>query len=231
MGVSTLVSDNTRNQYRRRGYGTLVGVGKSPAIIVVDFQRSLTEHDRFPLAWNYDAEVEATRQLIEAGREASIPIVFTAIGYESGGMDGGILVRKIPGLVDFKLDSEWVEIDKRIAPQSTDYVVVKRMQSAFFGTMLHTYLTVRQVDTVLIAGCTTSGCVRATVTDACSWGFRVMLVPECIGDQAPEPHEQNLFDMQAKNGDLFPLKEAISYLRNTRAPARSAQPAGHRADP
>jgi maleamate amidohydrolase len=222
-----VVSDNTRNQYRRRGYGTLVGVGNSPAVIVVDFQRSLTEYDRFPLAWNYDAEVEATRQLVAAARDSMVPIVFTAIGYEAGGMDGGILVRKIPGLRKFEVGSEWVEIDKRIAPESTDYVLVKRMQSAFFGTMLHTYLTVKGVDTVLVAGCTTSGCVRATVTDACSWGFRVMLVPECIGDQAPEPHEQNLFDMQAKNGDLMALQDAIAYVQNV---GPRVQLAGSRAE-
>jgi maleamate amidohydrolase len=81
--------------------------------------------------------------------------------------------------------------------------------------MLHTYLTVRHVDTLIVTGCTTSGCVRATVTDACSWGYRVILVPECIGDQAPEPHVRNLFDMQAMNGDLMSLQEVLTLIASS----------------
>jgi maleamate amidohydrolase len=214
-----MISDRTRDQYHQRGYGTSVGPGHTPAIIVVDFQRSLTEYDKFPLAWNYDREVEATAQLLRAARQTQCPVILTAIGYAPGGVDGGVVIKKIPGLVDFEVGSEWVEIDPRIRPLEGDYVLVKRVQSAFFGTMLHTFLTVRQVDTLIVTGCTTSGCVRATVTDACSWGYRVILIPECIGDQAPEPHAQNLFDMQAKNGDLMPLDEALAYLGKLQDPS------------
>ena len=219
-----MISERTREQYRNRGFGTTLGPGARPALIVVDFQRSLTDQAMFVLAWNYDNEVLATAQLLTVARQAQCPVILTAIGYSKGGVDGGVVIKKVPGLVDFEVGSEWVDIDPRLQPQPRDYVLVKRAQSAFFGTMLHTYLTVRNVETLIVTGCTTSGCVRATVTDACSWGYRVILVPECIGDQAPEPHIRNLFDMQAMNGDLNEPVGSSDSSRRDQGPQRYRRP-------
>jgi maleamate amidohydrolase len=126
-----MISDQTRELYRHRGFGTAVGPGKVPALIVVDFQRSLTDYESFPLAWNYDNEVIAAGRLANAARDSNCPVILTAIGYSTGGVDGGIAIKKVPGLLDFAVGSEWVDIDQRLQPQPSDYVLVKRVQSAF----------------------------------------------------------------------------------------------------
>jgi nicotinamidase-related amidase len=216
--MTSIVSDGTRRQYDVRGYGHRLGFGQRPAVIVVDFQRNLTEHgSSFPFAWNYDGEIAATRRLVDAARAAGAPIVFTVVAYEPGAIDGGILAEKIPGLKDFVVGTPDVDVDPRLDPRAEDFIVVKKVQSAFFGTVLSTFLTARRIDTTLIAGCTTSGCVRATVCDSCSHGFRTMLVVDCVGDQAPEPHASNLFDMGAKNADLIDIDEAVDYLQQIAA--------------
>jgi nicotinamidase-related amidase len=219
--MNDAVTSRTQAQYDERGYGHRLGFGARPAIIVVDFQRNLTE-DGFPFAWDYDEEIDATRRLLDAGRAAGVPVVLTVLAYEPGVPDGGILVEKIPGLKQFIVGTPDVEVDPRLNPGVDDYVLVKRVQSAFFGTALPTYLAKRGVDTTLICGCTTSGCVRATVVDSCSHGLRTSLVLECTGDQAPEPHMANLFDMKSKNADLVHVDEAITYLREL----GHAEPAG-----
>jgi nicotinamidase-related amidase len=130
--------------------------------------------------------------------------------------DGGLWPEKAPSLLELKLGSELVELDPRIKRQPEDVMLVKKYASAFLGTPLAATLVSRGVDTVVVTGCTTSGCVRATVIDAISHGFRPIIPEETVGDRAQEPHDANLFDMDSKYGDVVPLSDAIAYLKEAR---------------
>ena len=212
------VSVDTRSRYTTRGYGIRLGWGRRPALIVIDFQRALTEASS-QYGHDYDEEIAATVELLSEARRAAIPITHTVIGYSPGSLDANIMLQKIPGMKDFIFGTETTEIDSRVTPLPNEYVIEKRVQSAFFGTMLSTFLTMRAVDTLVVAGCTTSGCVRATVTDAAAYGYRSMVVAEAVGDIAQEPHECSLFDLQAKVADVVPLDEALAEIRQRPAPA------------
>jgi nicotinamidase-related amidase len=127
--------------------------------------------------------------------------------------DVGPLGFKVPGLAIFMAGSKWAEIDARLEVRPEDYVIWKKWQSSFYGTDLASILVHRQIDTLVVTGCVTSGCVRATVVDACTHGFRVTIPRECVGDRTAEIHEANLFDMNAKNADVIPVAEVEAYFR------------------
>jgi len=199
--------------YQRAQLGHTLGYGKRPAIVVVDFQIGFTVPERSPLAGNLDAEVAATNQLITAARKKNIPVIFTVVGYDPHRQDdAGLWPEKAPSLRLLKLGSELVELDPRLNRSPEDLVIVKKYASGFFGTYLASTLTMRAVDTVIVTGCTTSGCVRATVMDALAHGFRPIIPVEAVGDRAQEPHEANLFDIGSKYGDVVSTQEVIDYL-------------------
>jgi len=201
----------TRQLYEQRGFARRVGFGKRPALLIVDFIVAFTDLSS-PLAANYETEVEATRRLLVAAREKGIPIFFTTVEYEEDFRDAGVFIKKIPSLSVLRKGSRMTAIDERLAPRPGEHVIVKKYASAFFGTPLASTLTAIGCDTVLIAGCTTSGCVRASAVDSCQYGFRTIVVREAVGDRAPGPHEANLFDIDAKYGDVVSLDEALEYL-------------------
>ena len=199
--------------YQHAQLGHKLGYGKRPAIVVVDFQIGFTAPERSPLAGNLDAEVAATNKLIVAARKKNVPVIFTVVGYDPHRQDdAGLWPEKAPSLRLLKLGSELVDLDPRLNRASEDLVIVKKYASGFFGTYLASTLTMKAVDTVVVTGCTTSGCVRATVMDALAHGFRPIIPIEAVGDRAQEPHEANLFDIGSKYGDVVPAQEVIDYF-------------------
>lgn len=197
--------------YQSHGFAHRVGFGDRPALLIVDFIKAFTDLSS-PLASPLDKEVAATGQLLRAARRRGIPVAFTSVAYDEGFRDAGVFIKKVPSLSVLKKGSDLVEVDDRLAPLPTEHVFIKKYASAFFGTALAPTLTASGVDTLLIAGCTTSGCVRASAVDSCQNGFRTIVVREAVGDRAEGPHEANLFDIDAKYGDVVSLEEALRYL-------------------
>ena len=172
-----------------------------------------TVPEQSPLAGNLDAEVAATNELIAAARKKDIPVIFTVVGYDPHRQDdAGLWPEKAPSLRMLTLGSDLVKLDPRLKQEPGDLVITKKYASGFFGTYLASTLTMQSVDTAIVTGCTTSGCVRATVMDALANGFRPIVPIECVGDRAQEPHQANLFDIGAKYGDVMPLQEVLEYL-------------------
>ena len=189
--------------------------GQRPAVIVVDFIRAYTEPGSPLYAEPVVAAVAATPPLLAAAREARVPVIYTRVLYHPSGIDGGLFVRKVPALRRMVEGEMLADIVPELPPGPEDLVLVKQYASAFFGTSLAATLASRRVDTLVIAGCSTSGCVRATAVDALQHGFLPVVVRECVGDRRPEPHEANLFDIQAKYGEVMARDTVIGLLGET----------------
>ncbi|SFO49259.1 Nicotinamidase-related amidase [Pseudonocardia ammonioxydans] len=205
-----------RAEFREKGFGSRVGFGERPALVVVDMITGFTD-SRSPLSGDLEPQVGAIRQLLEPAREAGIPVIFSTVAYDRDLQEAGLWIRKIPSNRWLVEGSEWIEVDKRLDQRPTETTLVKKYASCFFGTDLAARLVARRVDTVIIVGCTTSGCVRATTVDACSYGFHSIVVEQAVGDRAALPHAASLFDIDAKYGDVVDLDEALTYLKSRRA--------------
>jgi nicotinamidase-related amidase len=204
--------------YERAGFGAPVTRGGRPAVVVVDLTRGFTE-PRWPTGAELGDVVRATNTLVEAARACAAPVVFTAIAYSAveAGEHGLAWLRKAPGLRALREGSPLVELDPRLARTPDELVVIKKGASAFAGTSLAAALVSWRVDTVIVSGATTSGCVRATAVDAVQAGFPVLVARECVGDRAQGPHDAALFDVQAKYGDVIAIDEALGYLADVGA--------------
>ena len=198
--------------YDEKGIGNRVGFGSRPCLLIVDFARGFTD-PASPVGAPLDAEVAATAEVLAVAREAGALVVFLTTGYNPDFRDGGRFVEKVPALRVMVVGSPWVEIDDRLRPREGEHVILKKFSSGFLGTNLGLLLTSQGIDTVIIAGCSTSGCVRAAAHDACSYGYRAIVARECVGDRAQAPHEANLFDINAKYADVVSKVEVIAYLR------------------
>ena len=141
-----------------------------------------------------------------------MPVIFTEVKYTKGGADGGVFFKKAPPLSVFERGNPLSELAGGLQPVDGEILITKQYPSAFFGTSLAANLTAMGVDTVLLTGVTTSGCVRASCVDAMSNGFITLVIEDAVGDRADGPHEANLFDMSAKYADVISLKEATDYL-------------------
>lgn len=199
--------------YRDRGIGERVGFGRRPAVLVVDFLLGFTDPES-PLGADLDTEVQATTQLLGVARRRQVPVVFTVTAYDPSLADGGLFLVKVPSLAILRRGERWTQIDPRLAPREGETVIDKRYASAFFGTPLASTLTALGVDTVLLTGCTTSGCIRATAVDALQHGFRAIVPRQCVGDRAPEAHAANLLDIEGKYGDVVDLEAVLTYLES-----------------
>jgi len=167
-----------------------------------------------PLACDLEGPVENIRRLLEAARSAEIPIVFTTVAYrESDKLTAAAFIEKVPALLTLQAGSRWAEVDPRIAPRESEPVLNKLFASGFFGTPLGALLTAAGVDTLIVTGASTSGCVRATAVDALQHGFRPVVPLEAVGDRNPQAHEANLYDIDAKYGDVVRVEEALKYLQ------------------
>jgi len=220
-----MAQENKFQIYQRSGLGQRMGFGKRPALLVVDMQIGFTRPERSPLAGNYDSQVAAIRRLIEPMRAKGWPVVYTVIGYETARQgDACLWTAKASALRDLKVGGELVELDPRLARKPDDFLIVKQYPSAFFATHLASTLTAMAIDTLIVSGCTTSGCVRASVVDALSHGFRPIIPIEAVGDRAQEPHDSNLFDMDSKYGDAMPIAEVLAYVEGLPAGPLAAEP-------
>lgn len=193
-------------------FGARIGFGREPAVLVVDFIRAYTTPGAPLYAPDVVAAVAATVPLVRRARERGRLVVLTQVLYGSSGLDGGLFVRKIPVLRELVRGAELAAIVPELEPTPDDLVITKQYASAFFGTSLAPALTARGVDTVVVTGCSTSGCVRATAVDGMQHGFRVIVPRECVGDRARGPHEANLFDIDSKYGDVVGVAEAMEQL-------------------
>lgn len=205
---------STQQLYLERGFSQRIGFGHRPALLVVDVITAFTDSSS-PLGSNLDEVVAAIRQLLDVARARKIPVIFTTVAYdESAWQPAQIFITKVPSLKVLKAGTDAVDVDARLQRQITEPVLCKQFASAFFGTSLFSLLTAQGCDTVIVTGCTTSGCVRASVVDALQYGFRPIVPLEAVGDRSPEPHQANLFDIQAKYGDVIALDEVLNYLQN-----------------
>ena len=200
--------------YERAELGGRVGVGSRPAILVVDFQRCFVD-PAIPGGADFSGAIVRTRRLLDAARAAGLPIVFSRVAYDRAGLrDAGVFLEKCPSLRFARAGTANVELDPRLGKERGERLVTKKFVSAFHGTRLRSMLRAEHVDTVIVCGCTTSGCVRATVVDALQSGFRAVVPRECVADIAPEPHEANLFDIDAKYGDVVSARKVIGLIQS-----------------
>jgi maleamate amidohydrolase len=210
------LSESAADIYRRQRLGGELGFGSRCAVLVVDFVNGFADPDVLG-GGNIAAAIEATKKLLVKARLAGVPVVFTRIVY-TGQQPWSLFCRKMPSLAALTEDNPQSAIVSALEVLPGDVVIRKTQPSAFFGTDLAGYLLSRGVDTVLTAGCTTSGCVRASVVDAISYNFRPIVVQECVGDRALEPHHASLFDLAQKYADVVPLAAVLSHLETSATP-------------
>lgn len=188
--------------YEKQGFAGTLGLGVAPALVIVDFVVGFTDPAHFG-GGNIEAAIVKTVDVLAFARQKGWPVAHTRVVYADDGSDAGVFTRKAPGLLKLTETSPLSQIVPELTPVAGEFVVRKRQPSAFFGTDLAAWLAWRRVDTVLITGCTTSGCVRATVVDAMGHNLRPVVLTDCVGDRALGPHEANLFDMRQKYADLM----------------------------
>jgi nicotinamidase-related amidase len=166
-----------------------------------------------PLVCDLEDVVDAIRRLVDEARRAEIPVVYTTVSYSEGDKrTAAAFIDKVPALLTLEAGSRWVEIDPRIAPRPDEPVLNKLFASAFFGTALASLLASAGCDSLIVTGASTSGCVRATVVDALQHGYRPIVPREAVGDRNPDAHEANLYDIDAKYGDVVSVDDVLTHL-------------------
>ncbi|HEU4531019.1 MAG TPA: isochorismatase family protein [Steroidobacteraceae bacterium] len=211
--------ESLQENYARGGFGKTLEPGRSPALVVIDFVRAYVQPGSPLYAGDSAVKAQgACAELLAIARAAGIPIVHTNVAYEPGGRDGGVFFRKVPALKCFEsgLHPELAAFAPGLEPRAGETLITKQYASAFFATSLASTLTASGIDTVLLAGMSTSGCIRASTVDACQSGFIPLVVREAVADRAPGPHEANLFDLQAKYAEVVSLEEVRGYLAQRR---------------
>jgi len=206
------MSENREQNYQGV-FDTNIGFGERPAIIVIDFIRAYTTKGAPFFGQGVVDAVDHSVPLLAAARSAKVPIIYTKVLYHPSGLDGGLFVKKVPALRTLVAGEPLAEIDPKITPHPEDLVIVKNYPSCFFGTTLQSTLMGLEVDTLILIGCSTSGCVRAAAIDAIQYGYRVVVPRECAGDRHDAPHDANLFDINAKYGDVVPKTKVIDYFK------------------
>jgi len=206
--------DDTEAYYADHDFGNEVGMGERPALVVIDLINAFTDPET-DLGADFDTVVEQTEQLLAAFREYDLPRYFTTVAYEESHADAGRFIEKVPALRELELGTDAVAVDDRIEPGANERVVLKKYASAFFGTDLGTELTTAGVDTLVLVGVTTSGCVRATAVDSLQHGYRTIVPADAVGDRSEGPHRANLFDIDQKYGDVVETTEVLDRLAET----------------
>lgn len=209
----------TREQNYAGVFDGRVGYGRRPALVVIDFTLAYTTPGSPFYAEGVVRAVNATMPLLAAARAARAPVIHTRVEYHPSGADGGWFVRKVPALRQLVAGEPLAQIDPRVAPLAEEVVLVKQYPSPFFGTPLAPMLVGLGIDTLILAGCSTSGCVRAGALDGVQHGYRVIVPRECVGDRHDAPHDANLFDINAKYGDVVARDEVIAWLGGLTAKA------------
>ena len=227
--LDTLFGANSK-LYEDRGFRRRIGYGAHPALVNIDLANAWTRPDHAFSCEGMDTIIPSVQELLAAARAKGVPVVYTTTAYDNVDgphPDSGLWQHKIPA-ERLRTGAEAVEIDGRIAPAAGETVIVKKRASAFHGTFLAGYLRAARVDTVLLTGVTMSACVRNTAEDAIAEGFRPIVVREAVGDRIAGAVEWNLFDVDAKFGDVEPIADVLAYL--DRLPTPNTAPAeGRRA--
>jgi nicotinamidase-related amidase len=198
--------------FAERGFGMKMGFGQKPALIVIDFINAFTDATTM-LGSNLDKELEQANRLIDAAHARRVPVLFSTVIYEEADLrDSGIWAMKHKGTRLLRAGTNMVLVDPRMHRGPDDALLVKKYASCFFGTDIVPRLMSHGADTLIIAGCSTSGCVRATAIDACQNGFRPIVVREAVGDRSKAAHEQSLFDLHSRYADVVGIDETLEYL-------------------
>ncbi len=200
------------DDYQRAGFGATLPFGERPALLVVDVVRAYVDPASPLYAAGFVEALAPNRRLVAAAREARVPVIFTRVAYDARGRDGGLFFRKVPALRAFLPGSPLGAFVDGLEPLADETVVTKQYASAFFGTSLASTLQASGVDTVLITGFSTSGCVRASTLDALQHGFAPFVVRQACGERDTRPQEANLFDLQAKYAEVIDEARAIAEL-------------------
>ncbi len=196
--------------YACQGFGRSLGPPGPAALLVVDFVNGFADPGSFG-GGNIVAAIGATRVLLARARAACRPVAFSRIVYPEGGPQA-VFQQKVPSLAALVLGSPLIGIVPELTPECGELVVDKAAPSMFFATNLVSWLVSRRVDSLLVTGCTTSGCVRATVVDAMSFNYRCYVVEDCVGDRSLPAHQASLFDMAQKYADVIDLSQAIEAI-------------------
>ena len=189
-----------------------IGFGRKSALIMVDFMQGYTTPGAPLYAPGVVDAVAASRDLLAEARSRGVPVIHTNIRYHADFSDGGVWVKKSPVMKAMVDGNPMAEFCPAVAPLPGELVITKQYASSFFGTSLASTLHAAAVDTIILAGCSTSGCIRATAVDGLQHGFHVIVARECVGDRHPDPHEANLFDINSKYGDVVARAEVIAYF-------------------
>lgn len=198
-------------------WGNRLGFGRKPVLLVIDLLQGYTLKGAPLFAPGVIKAVAEVPAVLRAARAKKMPVIHTRVLYNPADFaDGGMWIRKAPVLKSLVPGSKYAQFCKGVEPKKSELVIVKNYASAFFGTTLASTLTAMGADTLLIAGCTTSGCIRASAVDAVQYGFRPIVIRECVGDRHDAPHEANLFDISAKYGDVISKVEALKYIKGLR---------------
>ena len=196
-----------------RGFGKTMGFGRRPALVVIDLTKGFT-NPALPFGSELGAQIKATLALLELARARRVPVIFTSVRYDDEGLaDAGVWALKQGGAASLGASGDGHVLDDRLQALPGEGVIYKKYASAFFGTDLASRLVARGVDTVLLTGTSTSGCVRATAVDASQYGFRPMVVREAVGDRSQPAHAQSLIDLHAKYADVVSLNDTLAYLQ------------------
>jgi nicotinamidase-related amidase len=196
--------------FKERGFGKVLGFGQKPGLIVVDMITGFTD-PMMPMGSDLTPQIEQVNKLLNVMHTMNLPVFFTTISYDDDTLaDSGIWYQKMEGLKTLKTGTKAVNVDPRLDFRSGDSLIVKKYASAFFGTDLIARLNANGIDTLIIVGCTTCGCVRATAVDALQYGYRPIVVEDAVGDRSLASHEQSLFDLRQKYADVLKTDEVIS---------------------
>jgi maleamate amidohydrolase len=217
-----LFDEQTQRTYEEATFGGSLTRGTRPAVLVVDFSCGFTDPES-PVGADMTESVLATRRLLDAARAKQLLVTYTTVAYAPHLRDAGLSVQKTPAVGQLQYGSPWAEVDPRLGRRDDEPVIVKKGPSALFGTNMSAIFVSQRVDTVLLCGAVTSGCIRATAIDLFQHGFPTLIPRECVADRAQGPHEANLFDMHAKYADVIALEEAIEYVEQV--PQGVPQPA------
>ena len=188
-----------------------LGFGKSPALLIIDFVEAYLQKDS-PLYAGVEDALASCGRILNAAREAGIPVFHTNVEFVKGGLNGGVFYRKVPALKCFEKGSPFGKFPEILTPRDDEVVITKQYASCFFGTSLAASLASNGLDTLIITGVSTSGCVRATAIDCIQHGFIPLVVRDAVGDRHEQVHEANLFDIQAKYGEVVSEAQVLEHL-------------------
>lgn len=200
--------------YEQRGYEQRVGFGERPAILVIDFSRAFTSgRGEFP-GGDFAREIGQTLRMLEVARRGRIPVIFTTIAYDEPARDAGLWGRKVPWLEHCRAGTQLVEIDPALGRRFSEPLIVKKYPSSFYGTSLEGMLAAAGIDTLILAGCTTSVCVRATAIDAMERGLRTIIAAEAVGEFDRNLNAVHLADLDARYADVVCVDDIVPYLES-----------------